>query len=36
MNDLDLQILYDDPKDRLTFRFESAPERQPDWAALVN
>ena len=36
MNDLDLQILYDDPNDSLTFRFESAPERQPDWAALVN
>ena len=32
MNELDLQIIFDDPDDSLTFRFETAPSQVPDWS----
>ena len=31
MNGLDIQVLFDDPNDSLTFRLETAPTQQPDW-----
>ena len=31
MNNIDLEILFDDPADSLTFRLAPAPTRQPNW-----
>lgn len=32
MNDIELEILFDDPGDSLTFTFTDAPSQFPNWA----
>ena len=31
MNDLELEVLFDNPDDQLTLRFETAPTQQANW-----